>query len=285
MNYLKFIALATVIASCNSSAGDEVPATPVEEKEKEYVLVWADEFDVDGKPNPGNWKFEKGFKRNNELQWYQEDNAIVSDGMLVIEGRRDTFPNPNYDQQSNNWKLNRDTVYYTSSSLNTGGLHSWQYGRFEIKAKIKAEKGLWPAIWTLGQGHEWPQGGEIDIMEYYSGKILANAAWAASERWKAKWDAKSIPIGNLGKNWDEEFHVWRMDWDEKSIKIYVDDQLLNTIELNKTLNQRGKVRNPFRETKHYILLNLAIGSNGGDPSNTNFPSQYKIDYVRVYQLQ
>lgn len=75
-----------------------------------------------------------------------------------------------------------------------------------------------------------------------------------------------------------------MDWDEKSIKLYLDDQLLNTIDLSKTINPKGqKVRNPFHQ-KHYLLLNLAIGGKaGGDPSNTKFPSKYEIDHVRVYQ--
>jgi beta-glucanase (GH16 family) len=84
--------------------------------------------------------------------------------------------------------------------------------------------------------------------------------------------------------WDEKFHIWRMDWDEKAIKLYLDNELLNTIDLTKTLNPKGqKIRNPFHQ-KHYLLLNLAIGGNaGGDPSKTEFPSKYEIDYVRVYQ--
>ena len=281
MQNLIYILFFFILFACNPTE-DDSPKFPTQ-KDIDYELVWSDEFDVDGAPDSTNWNFEQGFVRNEELQWYQEENAFVSDGFLVIEGRRDTFPNPLYNPLSYDWKQNREMVYYTSSSLNTKLHHSWKYGRFEIKAKIIAEEGLWPAIWTLGNGHEWPQGGEIDIMEFYSGKILANAAWAASERWQAVWDGKQIPIEDFGENWDDEFHIWRMDWSNEFIKIYVDDLLLNTIALNTTLNQRGTISNPFKETEHYILLNLAIGSNGGSPDNTDFPSRYLIDYVRVYQ--
>lgn len=281
MEILVYIFLFFILFACNLT-DDDSPQFPTQ-KDIDYELVWSDEFDVDGAPDSTNWNFEQGFVRNEELQWYQEENAFVSNGFLVIEGRRDTFKNPMYEPLSNDWRRNREMVYYTSSSLNTKLHHSWKYGRFEIKAKIIAKEGLWPAIWTLGKGYEWPQGGEIDIMEFYSGKILANAAWAGSERWQAVWDGKQIPIEEFGENWDDEFHIWRMDWSNEFIKIYVDDVLLNTIALNTTLNQRGNISNPFNETEHYILLNLAIGSNGGNPDNTDFPSQYLIDYVRVYQ--
>lgn len=255
------------------------------DKNSNYVLVWSDEFEDDGSPNPANWSFEHGFVRNEEWQWYQEDNAFVENGVLVIEGRRETFPNPNYDSSSSNWRLNRPMVHYTSSCLKTADKHSWTYGRFEIRAKIKAEEGLWPAIWTLGTGHEWPSGGEIDIMEYYDGNILANAAWAGARRWQAIWDASQTPVSSFGdSNWDQEFHTWTMDWTEEKIILYLDNQLLNSISLNKTINQTGTLRNPFRENRHYLLLNLAIGgTKGGDPSHTKFPSRYEIDYVRVYQ--
>ena len=74
-----------------------------------------------------------------------------------------------------------------------------------------------------------------------------------------------------------------MDWDEKAIKLYVDDELLNSVNLAETVNRDGKGKNPFHQP-HYILLNLAIGGdNGGDPSKTNFPTRFEVDYVRVYQ--
>ncbi len=248
----------------------------------EYHLVWSDEFDKDGIPDPQKWTYETGFVRNEELQWYQPDNAFCENGLLIIEGVREVVPNPGFDPNSNDWRKSRKEATYTSASVTTKGLHAWTYGRFEVKAKIKTQPGLWPAIWTLGYGQPWPVGGEIDIMEYYDHSILANVAWAGKE--KTIWDDTKRSMSHFGdEKWDERFHVWRMDWDSESIKLYVDDELLNSTNLSQTLNERGEVVNPFH-IPHFLILNLAIGGKaGGDPSKTPFPSRYEIDYVRIYQ--
>jgi beta-glucanase (GH16 family) len=250
-----------------------------------YQLVWADEFETDGAPNPENWTFEHGFVRNHELQWYQPENTVCTNGTLVIEGRRERKPNPEYKPGSRNWRERRPFIEYTSSCLITKGLHSWKYGRFEIKARIKTEAGLWPALWFLGVDGEWPSNGEIDLMEYYEGNILANACWGKKKRWNAKWDSSKTPVASFGDpKWDERFHIWRMDWDSQTIKLYLDDALLNTIDLTKTVNPIGRgPRNPFQQPQ-YLLINLAMGGdNGGDPSKTEFPISFEIDYVRVFQ--
>ncbi|HOV72038.1 MAG TPA: glycoside hydrolase family 16 protein, partial [Dysgonamonadaceae bacterium] len=148
---------------------------------QEYELVWSDEFDKDGKPNPAYWSFEKGFVRNQELQWYQEDNAYCKDGVLIIEGRHEKRPNPLYEKGAADWRKSRPFIEYTSSSLKTARKKEFLYGRFEIRARIPLESGSWPAIWTLGTTMEWPSCGEIDMMEYYRinnvPHILANVAW------------------------------------------------------------------------------------------------------------
>ena len=275
-----------IVVCCIGSAFLSSVGVMAEEPRHGYELVWSEEFEKEGPPNPENWTFEKGFKRNKEHQWYQPENAFVKEGKLIIEGRREKLPNPNYKKGSKSWKESRKFIEYTSSSLKTQGLHSWKYGRFEVRAKIVAEKGLWPAIWFLGVEGEWPSNGEIDLMEFYQGKILANACWGTKKRWSAKWDSFKKPVSSFGdKDWDQRFHIWRMDWDENKIELYVDDLLLNSIDVRKTNNastERGP-KNPFRQP-HYLLLNLAIGGqSGGDPSKTKFPSRYEVDYVRVYQ--
>jgi len=252
----------------------------------DYKLIWADEFNQNGRPDPNNWTYEHGFVRNEELQWYQSENARCENGLLVIEARRQRKPNPNYDPNSHSWRRKRPHIEYTSACLKTRGLHAWTYGRFEMRGRIDTRPGLWPAFWTLGSARPWPGCGEIDIMEYYRGMLLANACWAGSQQWRPMWDDLRKPITEFADpDWSSKFHLWRMDWDKNQIKLYVDDQWLNTIELDKTINRTPDGANPFHEP-HYILLNLAIGgTNGGDPSETEFPARFEIDYVRVYQKE
>ena len=159
-----------------------------------YKLVWNEEFNVDGKLNPEDWKFEEGFSRNHELQWYQKDNAYCKDGKLVIVGRKEKRPNPTY-KANGDWRQKRKFIEYTSASVITK--KSWKYGRFEIKAKIKCEDGLWPAIWTVGNEGEWPSNGEVDILEFYKGKILANTVWGTKKRWNGNWDSVKRPLASF----------------------------------------------------------------------------------------
>ena len=251
-----------------------------------YKLVWSDEFNKDGRPDPNNWTYERGFVRNQELQWYQPDNARCQNGLLIIEGKRQRKQNPRYRPDARDWRQSREYAEYTSSSLTTRRLHSWKFGRFEMRGRIDTRPGLWPAFWTLGIEGPWPANGEIDIMEYYRGVLLANAAWAGERRWAAQWDDSRKPITEFNDpNWSQKFHIWRMDWDDDSIKLYVDDILLNEVDLKETINKNGDGKNPFHQP-HYIILNLAIGgTSGGDPSNTKFPAKFEVDYVRIYQKQ
>ena len=249
----------------------------------DYKLVWADEFNTNGRPDARNWTFEQGFVRNREQQWYQPENASCDNGLLVIEARRQSAQNSELDSTGTARKGSRSQAEYTSASLMTKGLHQWTYGRFEMRGRIDTRPGLWPAFWTLGSARRWPGCGEIDIMEFYRGKLLANACWRGTGR-SAMWDDFKKPIEEFGDPaWSSKFHVWRMDWNSDEIRLSVDELLLNTIDLKETFNQDIEKANPFREP-HYILLNLAIGwTNGGDPSNTEFPARFEVDYVRVYQ--
>jgi len=285
-----FMMIILVLIATTTTAAKETTSRPDivknESSSPEYKLVWADEFNKDSRPDPCNWTYERGFVRNQELQWYQPDNARCENGLLIIEGRRERKQNPRYNSESNNWKQNREFVEYTSTSMTTRRLHSWKYGRFEMRGRIDTRDGLWPAFWTLGVEGPWPSSGEIDIMEYYRGMLLANAAWATEKRWVPKWDDTKKPITEFNDpNWSEKFHIWRMDWDSNSIELYVDDLLLNTVDLKETFNKDQEGKNPFRQP-HYIILNLAIGGTvGGDPSNTKFPAKFEVDYVRIYQKQ
>ena len=247
-----------------------------------YELVWADEFDAEGPPSPDNWTFEQGFVRNREAQWYQPQNAFCESGLLVIEARRERVEVDAGAPHTPNWARARTHADYTSASLRTSGRHEWLYGRFVMRARIPTAQGAWPAFWTVGRGR-WPASGEIDVMEYYQGDLLANVAWMGASR-RPKWDAVRTPISELGDaSWVDHFHVWRMDWDADSIRLYVDGRLLNETELQTTINDNEAADNPFHHP-HHVLVNLAIGGvHGGDPSRSAFPMRYEIDYIRVYQ--
>lgn len=307
--------LLLILISCGSSGNEpsnETPTTPVatdstayKATEKGttptqydgYTLAWHDEFDSDGLPS-SDWTAEQGFVRNEELQWYQADNATQSGGCLVIEGRKERVANTNYDSSSSDWKLNRQYAEYTSSCITTEKSHTFMYGRFEIRAKIPVATGAWPAIWLLGNQWDWPMNGEIDILEFYIKNglpsILANACWSSPRQWEAVWDESVTPYSHFtssDSDWADKFHLWRMDWDKDYIRIYLDDEQLNEVDLSQTANQgyNGNYENPFSNSVDgfgaYILLNLAIGSNGGTPDTSKFPLHYYVDYVRVYQQQ
>lgn len=249
-----------------------------------YRLVWSDEFADNGLVDSSNWQFEQGFVRNQEDQWYQPGNAYCKNGLLIIEARKTHMANPVYDPSSTHWARSRKTIKYTASSIHTRGKHQWRYGRFEMRARIPVGAGLWPAFWTLGMDGEWPANGEIDIMEYYRGMILANIACGTDEPWKAEWYEETRDIESLGGGeWAKQFHIWRMDWDEKEISLYLDNELLNRVSLDKLVNKDGTGINPFKQP-HYILLNLALGgTNGGEIDDRLLPAKYEVDYVRVYQ--
>ncbi|MEQ8550046.1 MAG: sulfatase-like hydrolase/transferase [Cyclobacteriaceae bacterium] len=256
-------------------------------KPEGYDLIWADEFNYGEKPSAKKWKFEQGFVRNQELQWYTSDNAKIENGLLIIEAKQESVVNKNYVPKDRDWRKNRPEADYTSSCIKSRDQFSFQYGIIEVKAKIDTSMGLWPAIWLLGSERKWPACGEIDMMEFYrhegDAKILANTAFSLEEGSKPVWNSTKILLSQFlaeDPNWADKFHVWKMNWTKDVIELYIDNQLVTTTMLNDKTNSDGF--NSFRQP-HYILLNLAIGQHGGDPKNTSFPRTFEVDYVRVFQ--
>ena len=251
----------------------------------ERVLVWSDEFDGSGPLDASKWSSEEGFVRNQEVQWYQAENAFREDGYLVIEGRAETRPNPTYVAGSTDWRTSRETITHTSASVTTRDRFSWQYGHLVVRAKVTNHTGTWPAIWTLGVDCEWPSNGEVDVMENYGGGILANFAWGTDSRWSPTWDSSFRPVEDLGPDWTDDFHLWELAWNEDRMVIRLDGAVLNEVSLDSTINGSAACpgENPFRQP-HYLLLNLALGGTaGGSIADLEFPTRYLIDYVRIYQ--
>lgn len=261
-------------------------------------LIWHDEFDTDGLPDASRWNYERGFVRNHEAQWYAPENVYQRDGHLVIEARPADFACPTYVPDSKDWRTNRERISWTSGAVETRDSFSFLYGRVVVRARIPVCLGAWPAIWLLGKGLPWPSNGEIDMMEYYQHNgaptILANACWGSGKPNVGQWDSSYTPLSHFTASdpaWAERFHEWRMDWDEDFIRLYLDDELLNEIELSKTVNPSSasdKIPaeaagvNPFHRPQ-FLLLNLALDTRVKAYAPEDFPMCYEIDYVRVYQ--
>jgi beta-glucanase (GH16 family) len=247
-----------------------------------WKLVWHDEFDKDGSPDPANWEFEHGFVRNEEAQWYQPENAVCRKGHLIIEARREHRPNPDYRPDGVGWK-NREFIEYTSACLITKNKHEFTYGKIEMRARIDTRAGSWPAFWTLGASIDtigWPKCGEVDIMEYYRNMLLANVCH--THNGQQKWTSPRRTLVELGgESWTKQFHIWTMEWDETKIDLLVDGKL--SAHFNVADDDEPGKPNAFRNPQ-YLLLDQAIGgANGGDPSQTTFPVRLEVDWVRVYQ--
>jgi len=246
---------------------------PPAQAEPAWELVWSDEFDQDGLPDPEKWTHEEGFVRNREKQYYTREhaeNARVEDGLLVIEARKEPYA---------------EGAEYTSASVTTKGKATWTYGRIEVRAKLPSGKGTWPAIWMLGTNIDevgWPDCGEIDIMEnvgFDPNTIHANIHTKAYNHVRGTAKGASLQIESPS----EQFHVYAVEWFPDHMDFYVDDTKYFSFENEGT----GPDVWPF-DKPHYLILNLAIGGTWGGQQGIDdsaFPHRYEIDYVRVYHHQ
>jgi beta-glucanase (GH16 family) len=244
-----------------------------------WKLVWSDEFDRPGAPDPGKWKCEVGMLRNNEKQYYTNNraqNLRVEDGCLVIEAIKERFEIPDKPGTF---------ADYTAASVETRGHAEWKYGRVEVRAKVPTGRGMWPAIWMLPDSISkvgWPACGEIDIMEnvgYDPGTIHGTVHTKAYNHVKKTEKGAKV---DLGKPW-EDFHVYAVEWTAEKIDFFIDDQLYYTFRNEGTGPDTWPFDQPF-----YLKINTAVGGNWGGLKGIDdsaLPNKFLIDYVRVYQPQ
>ena len=238
----------------------------------EATPLWAEEFNTDGAPNPANWKYDLGGGGwgNNELQNYtsRPENVKIESGNLVITARKEAMGGNSY----------------TSARLLSQGVGDKLYGRLEVRAKLPAGRGTWPAIWMLPTDWKygvWPSSGEIDIMEhvgYDPGNVhfsihTQDYNWTKNtQKQGTKYLADAVGA----------FHKYRVDWTPYAVTGYYDDELVYTF-----VNEgKGFAKWPFDQRFH-LMLNLAIGGNWGGVQGVDdsiFPVQFLVDYVRFYKI-
>jgi len=280
---------ALALAAAGGAAGGSPPSRtgrPEQVERTGWKLVWCDEFDYEGLPDPAKWDYETGFVRNAELQYYtreRKENARVQGGVLVIEARKERFPNPGYDPSKPRSGTNCEFAEYTAASLITRGKASWTYGRFEVRAKLPKGRGTWPAIWMLGTNISevgWPKCGEIDIMEYVGfdpDGVHTTVHTQAYNHTRGTGRGKRTTVERPY----EDFHVYAMEWTKNSITFFVDEKRVFSVA-----DDGGGVDAwPFTAPQ-YLLLNFAVGGSWGAAKGVDesiWPQQFLIDYVRVYE--
>ena len=264
--------LAAVAMTLSAAyADDAVPQTLKSYEGKTLKLVWNDEFNGTGAVNSADWKYEHGFVRNHEKQFYTDkrtENVCQKDGKLIITAIKEAY------------EENGVKAEYTAGSIETRGLHKWQYGRIEVCAKLPKGKGVWPAIWTVGSGAPYPLAGEIDIMEYvgFQPSVVHGTIHGKGKNGRPYCSNHgSVHIPNI----EDRMAVYAIEWTHDRIWFFVDDQMYFTVDLN----EFDAVGRPF-DYPQYLKLNLALGGSwGGQIDDSIFPQTFEIDYVRVYQFE
>ena len=261
----------------SNGAGSDQPDQP---QNPVYKLVWEDNFDGE-KLNLDDWNFEyhePGWV-NAELQAYvdSERNTYVKDGMLYIQAIKEMIDGK---------------PYYTSGRINTQKKHDFQYGRFEVRAKVPSGKGFLPAFWMMPTDEsfygQWPKCGEIDIMEVHGSALSTSyGTLHFGEPHTQKQGSYTLPDGQ--ENFSEAFHVFACEWDPGEFRFYVDGHLFYTV--NDWFTKKpgfGEVAYPAPyDQPFYLILNLAVGGSwvGYPDEDAVFGdnAQFVIDYVRAYQ--
>ena len=253
-----------------SSSSSETTSSSSAEPAAQYL--WHDEFDGET-IDTSKWTFEIGTGAggwgNNEWEYYtsRKENAYIKDGVLHIRAQKE-----DYEGQK-----------YTSARMLTKGKFSFKYGTVEARIALPTGKGIWPAFWMLGENFDtvgWPACGEIDIIEAVNteNKIYGTNHWANG----AEYATYGNNTGNYRNQKFElditQFHTYKFTWDEKYIRMFVDDFMYHEILIEGNEGDTEEFHKPF-----FFLLNVAVAGNwpGFEVDDSQFPNEMLVDYIRV----
>lgn len=246
-------------------------SVPLKYDSDQWKQIWSDEFNYEGAPDPAKWKYEVGMLRNNESQFYTPDrreNARVENGVLVITALAERW---------------QDRADYTSASLTTRGKFDFTYGKVEIRARVPAGRGTWPALWTLGTNVNqvaWPKCGEIDIMEFVGFDPDKFHFSAHTKAFNHKISTHKTMAYDSPAAFSD-FHRFGIIWTPQTISWFLDGKKVFEF----ANDGQGDAHWPFYKPQ-YLLINLAIGGKWGGVKGIDpniFPATMLVDYVRVWQ--
>ena len=247
----------------------------VQTVDNDWVCTWADEFDGETL-NTNHWNVEVNGDGggNQEAQYYRAENVTVEDGHLTITAKRENYLG----------KL------YTSGRINSRYKFDTRFGRVVFRAKMPGGRGTWAAIWMLplfNRYGQWPNSGEIDILEYVGydpGTIYTATHTKKFNHTKNNNPSFKRDVAGI----EDDFHEYEMIWMPGEILILVDGYQYGQFRYIPQFNQDVPHHEvfPFHED-FFFIINLAIGGNWGGIQGidtTIFPTQLKVDYLRLYQL-
>jgi len=230
--------------------------------------TWAEEFNYNGAVDSNTWTHEIGNGEwgwgNGESQYYTSslNNVKVEDGVLKITAKREDMVG--YE--------------YTSARIISKDKFEFQYGRVDIKAKLPTGVGTWPALWLLGANFNdvgWPACGEIDIMEHWGHDptVIAGSIHTSMSHG----DTWTHGYSNVN-DYNEEFHIYSIDWNENRVQFFVDDVLYYTYSPSPQDSENW----PFNQ-EMFFILNVAMGGHWFDIDPEFSESTMEVDYIRIYQ--
>lgn len=266
------------------------------DKNEEWKLVWSDEFNGD-KLDLSKWSYwendypskngnfvdengnlvdQYGFKAK---QYYLRDNVKVKDGNLVIEVKKENNKTVKIDGVDRK-------ILYSSGAVHTKDKYDVKYGKIEMRAAMPKGIGVWPAFWTWPSDYAIRKIGdpaaleEIDIVEVYGDNM--KKVTGTIHALKADSQYASFLGNNLKIKKNEDlfnFNTYAIEWDEKEIKWFFNGRNYKTV----TMKEVGKQTENTFKLPHYLIINVALKNITGSDGDVDFPTEMKVDYVRIYK--